>query len=287
MFGVVLSALALGGLAASWRRRSAWLLAVLWLGCAWLALGPTLWIGRTQHIPAASIWNGEPVSLVMPYTWLMRVPLLADLREADRFALLGLVGAALVAGRALDWLRGHARPAIAVPVLAAVTVLAVFEAGWANPRSIGHMPTTLAALDGPIAADHSRSVVVDVPFGLRGGIPLYGGLFSPKALVLATADGHPRAISYTSWVPQATITKIREQPFYRLLVGTQNFIPGKPVVLHATPAQIAAARHNAGQMDIGWVIVWTKNPVAARYLAVTGFRLDYRADGASVYRPVS
>jgi hypothetical protein len=287
MFGVVLSVLALGGLAVSWRRRGAWLLAVLWLGCAWLALGPTLWVGGTQYVPAASVWNGERVSLLMPYTWVMRIPLLADLREADRFALLGLVGAALLAGTAVDWLCRHVRPTIAVAgVLAVVTVLAAAEAGWtaAGPRE--EMPTTLAALDKPIAADHSQSVVVDVPFGLRGGIPLYGGLFTPQALVLATADGHPRAISYTSWVPQATISKIRGQLFYRLLVGTSNYNPANPV-LHATPAQLAAARQNLRHLDIGWVILWTKNPVAARYLSDTGFRFDYSADGASVYRPVS
>jgi hypothetical protein len=88
-------------------------------------------------------------------------------------------------------------------------------------------------------------------------------------------------------VPAATISKIQSQPFYRLLVGTQSFILGKPVVLHATAAQLAAARANARQLGIGWVIVWTNNPVAKRYLAVTGFRFAYRADGASVYRPVS
>ena len=36
------------------------------------------------------------------------------------------------------------------------------------------MPTTLPALDRPIIADHSGSIVLDVPFGLRGGIPEYG-----------------------------------------------------------------------------------------------------------------
>jgi hypothetical protein len=287
MFGVVLTVLALAGLVTRRHRRSAWQLAALWLGCAWLALGPTLWIVGTQYTPDASMWNGERVSLVMPYTWLMRLPLLADLREADRFALLGLVGAALLAGAAVDWLCHRVRTRAAlVPVLVVVTALAVLEAGWGTGGA-QPMPTTLAALDRPIAADHSRSVVVDVPFGLRGGIPLYGGLFAPQALILATADGHPRAVSYTSWVPAATISKIQSQPFYRLLVGTQNFIPGKPVVLHATAAQLAAARANARQLGIGWVIVWTNNPVAKRYLAVTGFRFAYRADGASVYRPVS
>jgi hypothetical protein len=280
---VVLTVLALIGLAVSWRRRAAWLLAALWLGCAWLALGPTLWISGTAHEPVASMWHGERVSLIMPYTWLMRVPLLSDLREADRFALLGLVGAALLAGSAVDWLRRHAWPAIAV-----VAALAVLEAGWWNPTAVGTMRTTLPALDRPIAADHSGSVVVDYPFGLRGGIPLYGGLIPPQALVLATADGHPRGESYTSWVPANTIRQIKDQPFYRLLVSTQNYIPGGPVVVRATPAQLAQARENARHLHIGWVIVWVKkNPVVVRYLAATGFRFDYRADGVSVYRPAS
>lgn len=280
MFGVVLTVLALCGLAVSWRRRTAWLLAALWLGCAWLAIGPTLWLGRKVHVPVPAVWHGERVSLVLPYTWLMRVPLLSDLREADRFALLGLVGAALLAGAAIDWLRRRAWAVI--PVVAA---LAVFEAGWTGAAGLGEMPTAYPALDRPIAADHSGSVVVDVPFGMRGGIPLYGGLIPPPAFVMATADGHPRAESYTSWVPAPTIRQIKGQLFYRLLVGCQNFIPGKPVDLHATAAQLAQARENARHLHIGWVVVWVHNPVVARYLAVTGFRLDYRAGGASVYRP--
>ena len=38
-------------------------------------------------------------------------------------------------------------------------------------------------------------------------------------------------------------------------------------------------------MDVGWVLVWTKTPGVRDYLARTGFRFDYRADGVSVYRP--
>jgi len=280
MFGVVLTVLALGGLAAAWRRRSAWLLAALWVGCAWLALGAVLWIGRTPYVPLLDRWSGERVSLIMPYTWLMRIPALSDFREADRFAILGLVGAVLLAGAAVDWLSRHAWPAIAV-----VAALAVLEAGWSGTTSIGIMRTTMPALDRPIAADHSRSIVVDAPFGLRGGIPLYGGQFPASSLILATADGHPRAVSYTSWVPAATLREIKSHPFYTLLVRSSNYIAGEPVVLHASVAQIMAARQDARRMGIGWVLVWTKNPEIARYLAVIGFRLDYRADGAAVYRP--
>jgi hypothetical protein len=280
IFGAALTALALFGLAVSWRRRSAWLLAAFWLACASLALGAVLWVAHKPRVPWESHWRGERVSLIMPYTWFMRIPWLSDLREADRFALLGLVAAVLLAGAAVDWLRRHAWPAIIV-----VAALAVFEAGWASSKAVGVMPTSLPALDRPIAADHSNSIVVDAPFGLRGGIPLYGGQFAAQSLVLATADGHPRGVSYTSWVPPATLRGIKQHIFYRLLVSSSNYIEGEPVVLRATQAQLAAARQDARRMDVGWVLVWSKNPLTARYLTATGFRLDYRADGAAVYRP--
>jgi hypothetical protein len=291
MFGLVLSVLAVFGLAVSWRRRSTWLFTALWLVCAWLALGAVLWIGRTPHVPLREVWNGERVSPLMLYTWVMRVPGLSALREADRFALLGLVGAAMLAGTAVDWIlrRRQAWSGVGgagrVAVVAVVAALAVLEAGWSGTTHIGKMPTTLPALDRAIAADRSQSIVVDAPFGLRGGIPLYGGEFAAESLVMATSDGHPRAVSYTSWVPAATIAGIRKHPFYTVMVGCQSWIPGKPVVVHASAARLAAARRDAREMGIGWVLVWTKNPVIPRYLTDIGFRLAYRADGVAVYRP--
>jgi len=192
----------------------------------------------------------------------------------------------LLAGAAVDWVWRHARFAVVV-----VAALAVLEAGWSGSSNIpgGHkigiMRTSMPALDRPIAADHSNSIVVDAPFGLRGGIPLYGGQFAAQSLVLATADGHPRAISYTSWVPAATIHGIKEHLFYTLLVSSSNYIKGTPVVLKATPTQLAAAARDARHMHVGWVLVWTSNPLIAKYLTATGFQFDYRADGAAVYRP--
>ena len=223
----------------------------------------------------------------MLYTWLMRVPGLSALREADRFALLGLVGAVLLAGGAVDWVfaRRHARRVMVAAAL--VAALAVLEAGWSGGHGVGTMPTTLPALDRPIAADRSGSIVVDAPFGLRGGIPLYGGEFAAESLVMATSDGHPRGVSYTSWVPAGVIARIKGHPFYALMTACQNWIPGKPVVVHASPAMLAAALRDARNMGVGWVLVWTKNPVVVRYLADTGFRLDYQADGVAVYRPAA
>jgi hypothetical protein len=277
-FGVVLSLLAVLGLLACWRRRSAWLLALLWLGGAALALGPVLDVGRHVYVPLAQYWDGLRVSALMPYTWFLRTPGLSIFREADRLALIGLVGAALLAGAAVDWL-ARSR---AWPVIALVTVLGALEAGWSgSPGGVPAMPTALPALDRPIAADHSGSVVVDVPFGLYN-LPFYGEPPTTQAILIATADGHPRAVCYTSWVPTRTVTAIERQPFYAQLNQAQQ---GRA----RTPAQIAAARADLRTLHVGWVLVWLPEPSPAlsRYLSATGFTFSYRADGASVYRPAS
>jgi hypothetical protein len=249
------------------------MLALLWLGGAALALGPTLVIGTRVYAPLAQTWQGLRVSMLMPYTWLVHIPGLSELREADRLAFLGLAGAAMLAGSAVDWLRLHARA-----VIVGVAALGVLEAGWSGTQSIGVMSTALPAVDRPIAADHSRSIVVDVPFGLRGGIGLYGSPIPRQALVLATADGHPRAVSYTSWVPAATKAGITRHPFYVDLVAVQN---GHQV----SAAGLAAARLDVRRMNIGWVLDWGASQQVTRYLTDTGFVFDYQADQVSVYRP--
>jgi hypothetical protein len=288
-FGVVLSVLAVLGLIVGWRQRHVRLFGLLWLASAALALGPTLYVGGHQLVPLAQRWRGLRVSLVMPYTWLIHLPGLSAFREADRFTFLGLIGAALLAGLAVEWLRQHARPAII-----AVVVLAALEAGWSGKAGQTTMPTALGAVDRPIAADHTGSVVVDIPFGIRG-IPTYGKRISPLALVLATADGHPRAVSYTSYVPRQTVVGIRRHAFYAGLIASQR---GRGI----TASQLAAARQDLRALHVGWVLVWLPRSMMAgtlgagnaqrwhyaevyRYLSNTGFRFSYQADGVSVYRP--
>jgi hypothetical protein len=270
-FGFILSVLAVVGLVVAWRRRSARLLALLWLGSAALALGTVLVIGGRTFVPVAQVWHGIVVSDVMPYTWFVRVPGLSSFREADRLELLGMVPAALLAGSAVDWLLTRHRV-----VLAVVLAMAVLEAGWYSPGE--GIPVALPALDGPIAAGHSGSIVVDIPFGLRGGVPDYGSPMIPESLVLATDDGHPRAISYTSWVPANTVAAIKKHPFYLDLVAVQD---GQRV----PAAQLTAARADARRMKVDWVLVWKWYPGLASYLNATGFRFGYRADHVTVYRP--
>jgi hypothetical protein len=327
MFGVVLTTVAVLGLLLSWRRRSAWLLALAWLGAAALALGPVLWIGGHAYTPAARTLHGARVSAVLPYAWFVQLPGLSGFREAGRLAELGLLPAALLAGAAVDWLRQHtaparaaparatpalatptramptrATPALAMSALVVVAAAGLLEAGWSGnlPAAVmpaayrvGVMPTALPVLDRPIAASRPGSIVVDFPFGICGGLPTYGAQFPPEAQVLATADGHPRAVGFVARVPAPTIAGISKHAFYTGLVRiwrgtTRN-----------SPAQVAAARLDARAMNVGWVLVWPQqqlrdgkevrfwNPGVLGYLARTGFRFAYQADAVLVYRAAS
>jgi hypothetical protein len=296
MFGTTLTVLALLGLAASWRRRAAWQLAALWIGCAALALGTSLWIGKHQYLPLASVWNGVRVSNLMPYTWFVRLPGLSSFREADRLAILGLLPAALLAGAAVEWCRYHAKPLLAVAAAGAI-----LESGYAgysgDVRKVSTMPVSFPGVDRGILRDHTNSIVLDLPFGLRGGIPVDGVPFFPQALVMATEDGHPRSIAYTSRVPGPTIQAINAHPFYYALIhaehevaetcpfrvpgqqGSLNLcdhpygvsLPGPEVRVNTvseflSPKELASARADAARMNIGWAVVWKRNGSVSKFL---------------------
>lgn len=245
-FGVMLSLLALLGLVVARRRPAARLFGLAWLACAILGLGSVLRIGNHRFVPLAITTHGVKMSALLPYTWLIHVPGLSGLREPDRFLLLGLLPAALLAGLGAEWLLRKS------PVLLAVALaLAVLESGYSGSPFIKTMPTAIPGLTAPIAADHSASIVVDIPFGLGGGLGTYGSQVSPHALVEATADGHPRAVSATSWEPATTVREISSHPFYRDLVAVQNGQAGE-----LTAAQLRAARQDALRMGVRWAIVW-------------------------------
>jgi hypothetical protein len=297
------------GLIAARKRRSTWMLGALWAGCAALALGTSLWLGKHQYIPLASVWNEVRVSDVMPYTWFVRFPGLSSFREADRLAILGLLPAALLAGATVDWLRYHARPLIALIGIALIGVAAVLEAGYGGNPAVGTMQTAYPQVDSKILADYSNSVVVDIPFGLRGGIPVDGVPFFAKALVMATEDGHPRSIAYTSRVPNPTIKAINGHAFYAGLISVQHLIPkvcpwertgqtgyqkqcqqppgvvpytALPManVVYLSPSDIARARRDVAQMNIHWAVIWKRNisisDFVVPYLQAMGFTFDYR-----------
>jgi len=136
----------------------------------------------------------------------------------------------------------------------------------------------MPAIDAPIAADHSASIVVDVPFGIRGGLPVLGSAFPPQSMVLATADHHPLADAFISRIPATTLAGIKQHPFYAALLNAE----GGPHT--TTGAQRKAAQADARHMHVGWVLLWHRTGRVASLLRRTGFHLDYRAGGVTVYR---
>ena len=280
-FGVTLTALALLGAVATWRQRRTWIWLALWAAGALLALGPVLYLGARPHAPLPIHDHGHAMSGLLPYTWFVRIPGMSGFREANRFTPLALIPAALLAGSAVAWIK--TKLPVALILAAALTIP---ELGWsvANPPTAmpanipAVAPNGLPAVDRAIAADHSGSLVVDVPLGFRSGAGSLGLGFPPEALVLATFDDHPRAVGKVARLPPQTLQAVGRHSFY---VDLMRLEKGQQV----DPATIPAALADARQMHVGWVLVWQPvTPRLAEFLRQTGMRPDYRADGVSVYR---
>src|SRR5258708_39384396 len=142
------------------------------------------------YVQAGSV-NGESkpgvVSNLMPYTWLVRIPGLAGLREADRFTIVGLIGTAMLAGLAGQWL---SKRKITMPLIAVVIALGALEAGWSgaphtSPGYQGVMPTTLPRLNHFLSSYHSCSSVVDFPYGLSVATGANGSDNTPTATMIS------------------------------------------------------------------------------------------------------
>jgi len=296
-FGVVLSAMAVLGVAAGWRKRSTWAFVALWLVGAALALGTSLTFGNCQgsswrrpgtdwgrachqYLPLMAhgystrvfapagqvngVWKPVVVSNLMPYTWLVRIPGLAGMREADRFAIVGLIGTAMLAGLAVQLL---SKRKITRPLIAVVLALGALEAGWSgaartSPGYQGVMPTALPRLNHFLSSDHSGSIAVDFPYGLRGGVGATGSDIAPAAMLIATDDGHPRAISNTSWVSKVAIKGIARHAFFRYLYQAEDNVS-------LSAADVSRAKADLETMHIGWVLmwrnVWTRHKPRWRY----------------------
>ena len=232
----MLSVLALAGLVLARRRRNARLLGLLWLGASIMALGAVLHVGSRVYVPLAHLWDGVPVSYLMPYTWFVKVPGLSGFREPSRLCELGLVPAALLGGYTVSWVRQHtrgwARLQGARLVVAAVFAAGLLEAGMGTAPA-PTMAAALPALDGPIAADHSRSVVLDVPFGLRGGVGITGQAFNPRD----PDAGHRRRPSAGRRLPVAGARGDGHGHRHRTLLPWLDERPERSLPIHAGRAE--------------------------------------------------
>jgi hypothetical protein len=286
-----LLALAVAGLALARRRLLVIGLATALVGGMLLALGPEFTLSSDPLLPLPITYGGQELSGVMPYTWLVRIPGLDELRVAARFAQFALLPAALLAGLGLQALlrRGRVAGLLAIALVA----LAVLESGW--PISRGpQVPLTRDELYAPVKADGSDSIVVDIPLGFLSG-PGNGpgpGIGAMEGMYRGTEHGHPIATAYIARITVNRINDLVSHRFYTDLLGHQQEEPERPLTAGRSPDLARPMNPKAGRMDartmgVGWVVIWPGQDVTRkvrRYVRAVGFRLEHRVDGIELYR---
>ena len=178
----------------------AWLLFTLFFAA--LALGPFVWLG------------GFNTALPTPWTLLRYVPGVGLARTPTRFAIVAMLGFAVLFAWALRELAAGASQARRALLLSAVAALLLFEL---CPAPLALYDVTAPAPIQAIAADPCDVSVLDIPFGLREGTRSLGD-WSARAQVHQTVHGKPLLGGYLSRLPDRTVARYAEFPLTRALI---------------------------------------------------------------------
>jgi hypothetical protein len=299
-FGWGLLGLAAVGIVLARRRRLAIGLFAAALGAGILALGPEFTLDTFPRTPLAIEFAGQELSGLMPFSWLVQIPGMEQLRVAARFVLLGLVPVALLAGLGLEALvrRGN----VAKVAAAFLVALAVLEAGWTRPIAAEEVPLTRDSLYEPVEADTSESIVVDIPLTFSSGLGGYygGDIATLEGMYRAAEHGHPIATALLARLPKNRADAQLAHRFYTDIIAHQS---------GATPRSVEEGEHealggrlppelvqpedpkegarNARSMGVGWVVIWPEVGVSERtrkYIEDVGFTLEREVDGIELYR---
>jgi hypothetical protein len=268
---------------------------VRWLGGVALAavvlsLGSRLSVGEylttltSGWTPVPIDIGGQQMSALTPYTWLVHVPFLADIREAQRFMLLALPAATVAAAYGARWLLGHGRGSRAL--LAALCVVGLLEMGISTSDRGPMVPIELPAIYNPIKRDTSASRVVEVPFGWMTGFkPVGTTVYREDQFLRAAQDGHPLGNGLANRLSDSALEHVAAHPFYAGLYWFQYPQPaGWPTARPPVKPSLAEARADAAALDIRWAVVSPNTPpTAERYLRRTGFRLRLESGGARLF----
>lgn len=258
------------------RRVVIWAL-FLFLAASVLALGPQLRFATFAHIPLATYRNGQLVSPLMPYTWLTSLPGLSEVRIPARFTMVGMLALAMLAGVGYARLRSVGR--VGTLVAALLVAFAVVEAGFPDGGGAKQwVPMTRTALYAPVRADHTRSIVVDVPLGfLSGTVGAGADANMDEPMFRATQTGHPTAEGWLSRITPATVAALTAHPLYGDILAVQSG--------QQPAASIALARADAQAIDARWLVLWPgAAPTTVPFLSSIGYRPVVTSEGLTLYR---
>jgi hypothetical protein len=263
------------------KRVLAWALLVF-LGASWLALGPQFKFDTFAYVPLAFRHDGQLLSPLMPYTWFVKIPGLEEARVPSRFTMLGMLPLAILAGAGFAQLRSAGRWGLLIA--GALVAFALLESGYPDGGGGNNhwVPLARTHLYAPVKADHSRSIVVDVPLGFLGantGDGASPGQMEP--MLRATEHEHPIAEAYLSRISPELVEKLGSYPLYYSLIDLQ----GPAGASQPSPASPALARASAQSLDARWVVVWpAANRRVLAYLRAVGYRQVTTEQGILLYK---
>ena len=159
-------------------------------------------LGVILAVGVDPIWNGTRLEAdFLPFGWLRGIPLLENLRVANRFMLVAGLGLAVLVG--IGWQQFGQKQRWALP-LAAVLVLA--EYSWL-PYPIRQVD--LSPLLQQVAA--RPGAVLDIPFHQRSR--------TVHNMAAQTIHGRPISGGYLSTYPPSTLDGIANEPALSALAG--------------------------------------------------------------------
>jgi hypothetical protein len=248
------------------RPRGLWL--GVTLGFAVLALGPFLRIANmSTQVP-------------LPWALLRYVPLIGEARMPQRFAVVAVLGFAVLFAQALSALGRH-YPAHRRAILTAVGLGLVLELLPA-PRTLHEV--RVPAIYQVIAADPRPVRVLELPFGISDGLVSIGK-FSAAALVHQTVHQKPVIGGYLSRIPPVSRQFHLANP---LLSALADLSAGRMPTDDRLATARAAAPDFVRHADLGYVVVDTsRTPAALHEFAVDAFSLTRVSTSEQyvLYRP--
>ena len=263
--------------------------ALLWGGLVLLtgtilALGPVLRLTETAHVPLAIEQYGQRLSALMPYTWLVQLPVLQDVRVPSRFVMLGMLGAAMLAGFgfAALWRRGVLGRTLALAAIAFAVVEAGFTDGGALQKWV---PLEREKLYAPVRADKSSSRRRRRPARVGRGDVRDGPDPGPhRAELRATEHGHPIAEGYITRLAPRADREARRAPVLQGGAGAAGRRARRRRAAAARATRTCCAP-TSSRCGIGWVVQW---PSASKrvpgFLRSLGFTPVRRSDGITLWR---
>jgi len=252
------------------RQRPSRLWTAVTIGFAWLSLGPFIRIaGYSTFIPT-------------PWALLRYVPIVGDARMPQRFAVVALMGVAVLFAHALAVLVRHA-PHRRRWIIAAAGIAIAFELAPV-PRVL--YSAEIPAIYDTIAADPRPVHVLELPFGVRDGLSSLGD-FSAVTQFYQTRHGKAVIGGYKSRVSGKRKAELADLPVLGALIRLsegRHLSPGAEARAREAAPTFAERRH------LGYVVMhtnWVRPELRRFAIDFLGLRFVASDDGHELYVPVT